>query len=118
MVLPIGICVASFWFGGTLDASVKVIGVPFTVMVSPAAKPAESALVFAAPDKVVAPVILVGVVRALLTEEPLTALSRNGSGGVPTVLGLTVKSPTLSSSEPGTEVSCFVVSGYDARLAR
>ena len=76
MVLPIGIWVASFWFGGTLDASVKVIGVPFTVIVSPAAKLADSELVFAAPDSAVVPLILVGVVSALFTDAPLPTLSR------------------------------------------
>ena len=59
-----------------------------------------------------------GLGGALLTDAPLVALSRYGSGGVPTVLGLTVKSPTFSSSEPGMDVSCLVVRGYDARLAR
>ena len=91
---------------------------PFTVMVSPTAKLTERELVFAPPDSAVEPLILVGVVSALLTDAPLVALSRYGSGGVPTVLGLTVKSPTFSSSEPGMDVSCLVVSGYDARLAR
>ena len=54
----------------------KVIGVPFTVIVSPAAKLADSELVFAAPDSAVVPLILVGVVSALFTDAPLPTLSR------------------------------------------
>ncbi len=50
----------------------KVIGVPLTVMVSPAAKPAASELVPAAPDNAVVPLIGAGVPAWLLTALPAT----------------------------------------------
>jgi hypothetical protein len=52
-------------------AATKVIGVPLTVIVSPAAKSVVSESVFAAPDNSVAPVIGTGVVALLLTTLPV-----------------------------------------------
>src|SRR5450432_2686566 len=48
------------------------MGVPLTVMVSPAAKLVAKESVLAAPDNSVAPVIGAGVVALLLTELPAT----------------------------------------------
>ncbi len=53
----------------------KVIGVPLTVMVSPAAKPGDTELVPAAPDNSVAPVTGTGVVFWLLATLPVATPS-------------------------------------------
>ena len=56
-------------------AATKVIGVPLTVMVSPAAKFVPSESVPAAPDNSVAPVIGAGTAALLLTEPPVIVAS-------------------------------------------
>ena len=58
------------WFPVAPDAT-NVIGVPLTVMVSPAAKSVASESVPAAPDNSVAPVIGAGTVSLLLTALPV-----------------------------------------------
>src|ERR1700720_1994875 len=52
-------------------AATKVMGVPLTVMVSPAAKLEASESVLAAPDNSVAPVIGAGIAALLLTALPV-----------------------------------------------
>ena len=54
----------------TAPEATKVMGVPLTVMVSPAAKLVASESVFAAPDNSVAPVIGAGTAALLLTTLP------------------------------------------------
>src|SRR5512140_3619225 len=61
-------------------AATKVMGVPLTVMLSPAAKLVASEFVFAAPDNSVAPVIGAGLAALLLARLPATC-----SGGRVTV---------------------------------
>src|ERR1700724_4437922 len=52
-------------------AATKVMGVPLTVMVSPAVKLEASESVLAAPDSSVAPVIGAGIAALLLTTLPV-----------------------------------------------
>ncbi|MGY3444386.1 hypothetical protein ACVW17_004387 [Bradyrhizobium sp. USDA 4473] len=73
-IFAISVCTLSVmltWLPVAPEAT-KVIGVPFTVMVSPAAKPVDSESVPAAPESAVAPEIGAGGVLWLLTAAPET----------------------------------------------
>src|ERR1700681_2918260 len=59
------------WLPPTAPEATNVMGVPLTVMVSPAAKLVASESVLAAPDNSVAPVIGAGVAALLLTTLPV-----------------------------------------------
>lgn len=61
--------------GNAVLASVKVIVVPFTVMVSPTANPVGNELLGAVPDNSVAPVIATGGVCWLFAGDPVVVLS-------------------------------------------
>ncbi len=73
-IFDISVCTLSVmltWLPVAPEAT-KVIGVPFTVMVSPAAKLVDSESVPAAPERAVAPEIGAGGVLWLLTAAPDT----------------------------------------------
>ena len=67
----------------------------------------------AAPESKVAPVLATDGVILLLCCVPVVEESMGGAAGVPSVTGLwpELNDPGCSSSDPGTEVSCLVVSG-------
>ena len=52
-----------------------------------------------------------GTESLLFCAEPMVEASVGGGAGVPSATGLELNDPGCSSSDPGTEVSCLVVSG-------
>src|SRR4051794_18947723 len=103
-------------------AATKVIAVPSTLMISPATKFVTSESLGDAPDSSVAAVIGAEGGPALFeTAPPVTAVSPNGTAGVPTGNGFWVKSagfkPPTPSSEPASAVVLAIVFGLVGRFA-
>ena len=98
----------------------KVSTVPSTVMVSPATKLVGSESLGAVPE-CGAVVIGAGVAAWFRAAEPVTVLSPNGVGGVPSTNGFCAKSdglrPPAAVSVPAIAVLLAVVAGVVGRFA-
>ena len=107
------------WFPVAPEAT-KLMVVPSTVMLSPAANPWSNELVPAAPDNNVLAVIGAGVASWLSTTVPVM-VALTGGGGEPMIKGLVAKSaafkPPAAVMELGAAVVLALVAGVVGRLA-
>src|ERR1019366_244779 len=99
----------------------KLIVMPSTTTVLPAAKPVVSESLGAAPDSAVAAVIGPGDAAWFKAAEPVTVLSPKGVAGVPKIRGFWLKSegfkPPAAVSVPATAVVLAGVDGVVGRFA-